>query len=265
VVAAENFYGDVAAQIGGSHVTVTSILSDPSQDPHLYESSVDNAKAVGAAQLVIKNGLGYDAFMDKLLAASPRSGRQVIDVGTLVGAPSDGNPHVWYDPTAMPKVAQAIANALASIDPANKAAFDANLQTFAGSLKPLQDEIAAIKAAHAGAKVLPTEPVFDDMAEALGLDVVDKDGAFQRAVEDGNDPPAQAVTSFRQQLTSRAIKVLIYNSQAVTPITTDMQNTARQNGVAVVGISETEPAGKTFQQWQLEQLQALDKALGGQP
>ncbi|HEX6513424.1 MAG TPA: zinc ABC transporter substrate-binding protein [Chloroflexota bacterium] len=263
VVAAENFYGDVVTQVGGRHVKVTSILSDPTVDPHLYESSVENAKAIAAAKLVIVNGVGYDAFMDKLLAASPQQSRTVIDVGKLVGAAQDANPHLWYDPKTMPKVAQAIADSLSKLDPSNKSDFDAAVQKFNASLQPLQQQVAAIKSKDAGAKVLPTEPVFDYMADALGLDVVDKEGKFQKAVEEGNDPPADAVAQFRQQLTSRAIKALIYNAQTVTPITTQMQNTAKQNQVPVVGVTETEPPGKTFQQWQMDQLQELQKALQG--
>lgn len=261
VVAAENFYGDVVSQIGGARVNVTSILSDPSVDPHLYESSVDNAKAVGAASLVVKNGAGYDAFMDKLLSSSPRQDRVVVDVAQLMGTPNDANPHVWYDPGTMPKFAQSVADRLSQLDPSGKPDFDAGLQKFNGSLKPVQDRVASFKPKHAGGKVLPTEPVFDYMATALGLEIVDKDGAFQKAVEDGNDPPAEAVARFRQQLASRTVNALISNSQANTPITTQMQAFAKQNNVPVVGISETEPPGKTYQQWMLDQLDELDKAL----
>jgi zinc/manganese transport system substrate-binding protein len=261
IVAGENFYGDLATQLGGSHVRVTSILSDPSVDPHLYESNVDNAKAVGAASLVIKNGMGYDAFMDKLLAASPRPARIVIDVGQAMGAQDGANPHLWYKPDTMPRLAQVLTDRLSQLDPANSADFNAGLQRFNTSLKPLQDRIATMKAKDAGLKVLPTEPVFDYTADALGLEVVDKEGAFQRAVEEGNDPPADAVGKFRQQLASHAIKALIYNSQAVTPITSQMQNTAKQNNVPVVGVTETEPPGKNYQQWMLDQLDQLQRAL----
>src|SRR5581483_3088685 len=153
VVAAENFYGDVASQIGGQHVKVTSILSDPSIDPHLYESNVDNAKAIANARLVIKNGVGYDAFMDKLLAASPQQGRLVVDAPKLTGAADDANPHLWYDPKTMPLVAQAIADDLGQLDPADRADFDAAVHSFDASLKPLQDQIAAIRAKHAGVRL----------------------------------------------------------------------------------------------------------------
>jgi zinc/manganese transport system substrate-binding protein len=216
---------------------------------------------VSAAKLVVKNGVGYDAFIDKLLAASPRPDRQVIDAGRLTNTPDGANPHLWYDPSTMPRLAQAVAGGLSKLDPAGASVYEAGLRKFMESLTPLQDEIAAVRSKHAGANVLPTEPVFDYMAEALGLNVVDREGRFQKAIEEGNDPPADAVAGFRRQLTSRTIKALIYNAQAVTPMTTQMQDLARQNGVAVVGVSETEPPGKTYQQWQLEQVQALRKAL----
>jgi len=261
IVAAENFYGDVATQIGGNRVTVVSILKDPNVDPHEYESNVDDAKAIGSAQIVIKNGLGYDAFIDKLLAASPRPNRIVIDVGQLTGHQEGDNPHVWYQLATMPKVAQKLSQTLSQLDPADAAYFNGRLQSFDASEKAVADQVAAMKAKERGMKVLPTEPVFNYMAEEIGLDVVDKEGDFQRAVENGNDPPALAVATFRQQITSHAIKALIYNSQAVTPMTSQMQDLARQNHVPVVAVSETEPEGVTYQQWMLSQLRVLQQAL----
>ncbi len=263
VVAAEGFYGELAQQIGGQYVSVYSMLNDPNADPHEYEPTVSDAKAIASAQVVVENGLGYDAFVNQLLTASPRPSRVVIDVGQLTGHKEGDNPHVWYDPATMPRVAQELASTFARLDPAHSGAFNANLQAFQTSEKVVNDEIAALKARYQGTKVLVTEPVFDYMAEALGLDVVDLNGAFPRAVEEGNDPPASAVADFRQQLTSRAVSALIVNGQTVTPITTQMQDLARQSGVPVVVVTETEPKGKNYQQWMLDQLQSLGKALGG--
>ena len=261
VVAAENFYGDVAAQVGGDRVRVVSILSDPSRDPHEYESNADDARAVANANVVVKNGLGYDAFVDKLMSASPRSNRIVVDVGQLTGREDGDNPHQWYDPATMPKVARRLAETYAQLDPANRDYFDTRLQAFMLAEKAVDDRIDAIKAKHRGVRVLATEPVFDPMSAALGLEVVDKDGPFQRAVEQGNDPPASAVARFRQELTTGGVKLFIYNSQAVTPITTEMRSLAEQNGVAIVAVSETQPAGKTYQQWMLDQLKTVEQAL----
>ncbi|HEX5414664.1 MAG TPA: zinc ABC transporter substrate-binding protein [Chloroflexota bacterium] len=263
VVAAENFYGDLATQIGGDRVEVVSLLSDPNTDPHAYESNAEAARAVANARLVIKNGLGYDAFVDKLLAASPRPNRVVIDVGTLTGHQEGDNPHIWYDPKTMPRVADQLAATLTQLAPNGKASFAARLQAFAIAEKPVDERIGTIRAKYQGASVLATEPGFTYLAEALGLTIVDRDGAFQRAVEAGNDPPASAVARFRNLLTTRAVRVLIYNRQAITPITTQMEDLARQNGIPVVAVTETEPPDKTYQQWLLDELATLHQALGG--
>lgn len=263
VVAGENFYGDLATQIGGDRVTVRSILSDPNADPHEYETNADDAKAVADAQVVVKNGLGYDAFIDKLLAASPRPHRIVIDVGELTGHRQGDNPHVWYDPTTMPRVAHRLADILTQLDPADTEYFAGRLQAFNASEKAVSDRVSSLRAKYQGARVLPTEPVFDYMAAALGLEIVDREGAFQKAVEEGNDPPAAAVARFRDQLASHQIKALIYNKQAVTPITTQMRAIAQLNQVAAVPVSETEPSGKTYQEWMLDELTLLQPALGG--
>jgi zinc/manganese transport system substrate-binding protein len=261
IVAAENVYGDLARQIGGDRVAVTSILKDPTVDPHEYDSTVADAKAVAGARIVIKNGLGYDAFVDRLLAASPRPDRVVIDVGHLTGHRDGDNPHLWYDPATMPRVARSLADTLSRLDPSDAGYFARRLQEFQASEAAVDDRIAAIRARHAGTRVLATEPVLDYLTEALGLVIVDRDGAFQRAVEAGNDPPAAAVVAFREQITTRAVKVLIYNRQTVTPVTTQMLALARQTGIAVVPVSETEPEGMTYQQWMLDQLSRLDQAL----
>lgn len=263
VVAAENFYGDLATQIGGDRVTVVSILRDPNADPHEYESNADDAKAIANARVVVVNDLGYDAFVEKLMSASPRPNRIVLDAGQIAGRHQGDNPHVWYDPTTMPKLARRLADVLSQIDPAGAPYFAGRLQAFDAAEKPVDDRVAAMRARFKSTRVLVTEPVFDDMAVALGLDVVDHNGAFPKAVEDGNDPPAAAVAQFQQQLASGTIKALIYNRQTVTPITTQMQDLAARNRVPAVPVSETEPAGKTYQQWMLDELTAVQHALGG--
>lgn len=262
VVAAENFYGDLATQIGGDRVHVVAILSDPNADPHEYESNAADAKAIANAQIVIKNGLGYDAFIDHLMSASPRPNRVVLDAGEITGHRQGDNPHVWYDPKTMPEVARRLADALAQIDPAHRDYFAARLQAFDSKEKAVDDKISAMRSKYQGTRVLMTEPVFDYMATALGLAIVDQQGAFQRAVEEGNDPAAAAVAQFRNELASHVVRVLIYNDQTVTPITTQMQDVAKQNGVPVVPVSETEPAGKTYQEWMLSELSTLQQALG---
>ena len=264
VVAAENFYGDIVGQIGGDRVAVTSIIVDPSVDPHEYEVSAKDGAAVANARLVIQNGLGYDSFMTRLLKASPSRDRKSIVVGSLMGRKDGDNPHVWYDPATMPRLAQVVADALVELDPAHAPSYRGWLRAFTVSMKRLNDEVARLKARYAGTAVGATEPVFGYMADALGLNVLTP-RAFQKAIEEGEEPPAAAVAQMDDQLRTHRVKALFYNMQAVTPITTKVRERAKQLGIPVVGVTETEPPGKIYQQWMLGQLAQLDSALGGQP
>ena len=264
VLGVENFYADVAGQVGAGKVRVDSILSDPSVDPHVYESSVDDAKLVAQADVVIENGAGYDAFVDKLLAASPRADRIVINVAQLTGHHDGDNPHLWYDTlNTMPPLARALAHALSQKDPADQSAFASGAQAFVDALEPIRTLQATIGQKYPGAPVLATEPLWNYGAAAAGLSMLDADGPFQKATEDGNDPPASAVVKFRTQLTSRTARLLVVNAQAESPTSQQMQALARQSGVPVVSMSETEPANTTYQQWMAGQLQAVLQALGG--
>jgi zinc/manganese transport system substrate-binding protein len=261
VTGAENFYADLLHQLGGSKLKIYSFLSDPSADPHQYESNSSNARAVADSRLVIENGLGYDTFMQKLLAASPKSDRVVINVQDLVGAGEGANPHLWYDPTVMPRVARVAAEALARIDPGNAKRYSANLATFNASLKPINDEVASLKQRYAGAPIAFTEPVFAYMSDAIGL-TVKSPPEFMKAVEEGNDPPAGAVAQEQDLITGPQVKTLMYNSQTVTKVTSNIKDLAVKNRVPVVGVAETTPPGKSFQDWQLSTLKELETALG---
>ena len=259
VVAAENFYGDVATQIGGSHVAVTSILSNPDQDPHLFEASPKTARALQHAQVVIYNGADYDPWMGKLLDASKQAKRTTIVVAELVGKKAGDNPHLWYDPATMPAAARAIAAELGRADPANKADYDANLQKFVASLKPIDDKVAALRTQYKGVPVTATEPVFGYMSDAIGLDM--RNQRFQLATMNDTEASAQDVAAFENDLRKKQVRVLIYNSQAEAPMTKRLLKIARDGGVPSVSVTETQPAGKTFQQWMAGQLDALAAAL----
>ncbi|MCA8383706.1 metal ABC transporter solute-binding protein [Burkholderia cenocepacia] len=259
VVAAENFYGDVASQIGGRHVAVTSILSNPDQDPHLFEASPKTARALQHAQVVIYNGADYDPWMGKLLGASKQAKRATIVVADLVGKKAGDNPHLWYDPATMPTAARAIAAELGRADPANKAEYEANLQKFVASLKLVDDKIAALRAKYKGVPVTATEPVFGYMSDAIGLDM--RNQRFQLATMNDTEASAQDVAAFEGDLRKKQVRVLIYNSQAEEPMTKRMLKIARDGGVPTVSVTETQPAGKTFQQWMGGQLDALGNAL----
>ena len=261
VVAAENFYGDVARQIGGNHVAVTSILSNPDADPHLFETSPSTVRQIAAAQIVIYNGADYDPWMAKALAASPAASRAVIVAADLVYKKPGDNPHIWYDPPTMPAVATALAAALGTADPAHKDDYAARLKTFLASLAPLNEKIAALRAKYAGSPVTATEPVFGYMAAALGLKMHDED--FQRAVMNDTEPSPHEFAHFESALKSRAVRLLFYNKQASDNLVQHLLDIARTARIPVVGVTETEPSGQPYQAWMMSELDATAAALAG--
>ena len=262
IVAAENFYGNMAQQIAGSEASVSSILSNPNQDPHDFEASPSTARLIADARLVIYNGADYDPWIESLLKASKSADRQTIVAAELTGRKSGDNPHLWYDPATMPKVATALAGALERIDPTHAAEYEARLKAYLASFRPLADEIAQLRQKYGAIDVTATEPVFGYMAAALGFRM--RNQSFQIAVMNGTEPSASDVAAFESDLKNRRVKVLFYNSQVTDDLTSRLQSMAREAKVPVVGVSETQPAGVDFQQWMLDQLVALDKALAGE-
>ena len=261
IVAAENFYGDVARQIGGSHVAVTSILSNPDEDPHLFETSPSTAKAIEAADIVVYNGADYDPWMDKLLSASKQGDRATIVAAALAGAKSGDNPHLWYEPETLPRVAAALAARLEARDPADAAEYKANLAAFQKSFAPIKEEIAAIRAKHEGLSVTATEPVFGYMAKALGFTMLNE--PFQVSVMNNAEPSASQVAGFEDSLRSGKAKVLFYNSQVTDKTTSRLKAMAAAAGIPVIGVTETEPRDVKVQAWFGGQLGEIRKALAG--
>ncbi|AXF15382.1 metal ABC transporter solute-binding protein [Paraburkholderia caledonica] len=259
VVAAENFYGDVVQQLGGERIDVTSILSNPDQDPHLFEASPKTARALQHASIVVYNGADYDPWMVKLLAASKGTKRATIVAADLTGKKSGDNPHLWYDPSTMPKVARAVNEALVAADPAHKSAYDANLAKFLDSLKPVEAKVAELHARYAGTAVTATEPVFGYMSDAIGLSM--RNMRFQLAAMNDTEASASDIAAFERDLREKRVRLLIYNSQATEALTKRMLKLAQQSKVPTMSVTETEPAGKTYQTWMLSQLDALGAAL----
>ncbi len=240
---------------------VVSILTNPDQDPHLFEANASTAREISTAGIVILNGADYDPWMGKLLAASRSTKRETIEVAKLVHKKAGDNPHLWYDPGTMPAFAKALAASLAKRDPVHAADYETRLALFVASLKPIDDEIAALHRDYAGAPVTATEPVFGYMAAAIGLKM--RNERFQLAVMNDTEPSASAIAAFQKDLRTRAVKVLLYNSQATEELTQKMRDLATQSAVPVVGVTETEPPGTKFQDWMLGQLKALRTGLSG--
>jgi len=261
VVAAENVYGNIASQIGGPHVSVTSLLTSPNADPHLFEPGTSSALAVSGAKVVLQNGLGYDAFMTRLENSSPSKSRSVVTMADVLGVHGKaGNPHLWYDVPRLDGIAGAISGAFVRADPSHAVAYRRGLKRFERSLAPLRGEVAAIRTRFHGTPLAYTEPVPGYLVAAAGLRNLAPD-SFTRPIEQGVEPSPSAVAAMNDLVAKRRIRLLLYNAQAVSPITAQLRNAAQKAGIPVVAMRETLPANLSFQQWQLAQARALAAAL----
>ncbi len=261
VVASTNVYGNIARQLGGRDAIVTSVLSDPSADPHLFEPGTRVGLEVAQANIVVQNGVGYDAFMQRLEAASPAHSRTVVTIGDVLGVHgADANPHLWYDVPRLPTIAAAIERSFTTADPRHARAYRLRLNRFDASLAPLRQAVAEIARQFAGVAVAYTEPVPGYLLAAAGLRNI-APPAFTRAIEDGTEPAPAAVAAMTHLMTDRKVRVLLYNDQTVSPITSRVRSAARAAGVPVIGVSETLPPHTTFQAWQVAQVETLRAAL----
>ncbi len=263
-VGAENEYADVIQQVGGRYVQVSAIMSNPDADPHAFEASPATGRLVNAARLVVQNGLGYDTFMDTIETAVPDSSRKVIVVQKLLGLPdSTPDPHLWYDPATMPKVASAIAESLAALQPKHAAYFKANAAAFTSSLQTWINAIGSFKQRYPGTPVATTEPVADYLLQALGAGNKTP-WAFQADVMNGTDPSAQDVAAQRALFTEHKVKVFVCNQQVTDSLTESFISLARASGIPVVGVYETMPEpGYHYQSWMLAEVRDLQKAVAG--
>jgi len=261
-IGTENEYANVLGQIGGRYVHVSSILNNPNTDPHTFESSPSVAQQVSSAQLIVRNGVGYDTFMNKIESASPNPKRKVIVVQNVLGLPTDTpNPHLWYAPRTMPAVAKVMAADLSALQPSHAAYFKANLAKFIASLAPLHQAIAAFKARYAGTTVATTEPVADYLLQAMGMNNLTP-FAFQADIMNGVDPAPEDITLENGFFTRHQVKVFCYNQQVVDSLTASIRETALRAGVPVVGVYETMPTpGYDFQSWMMAEVNAIEKAV----
>jgi zinc/manganese transport system substrate-binding protein len=260
-VGVENEYANVIGQIGGEYVTVSAIESNPDTDPHAFEASPAVAREITAAQIVVRNGVGYDGWAQKILAANPSTKRQVIVVQNLFHLPEDTpNPHLWYKPETMPGVAKAVARCLTQLEPAHAAYFAANVRKFDASLKPWYQSIASFKAKFGGTPVAVTEPVADYMLQATGCHIKTP-WKLQAAIMNGTDPAPQNVSIQNHLFKAHQIKVFLYNQQVTDSLTASFLNNAKAARIPVVGVYETMPTGYTYQSWMLAEVHALRAAV----
>lgn len=261
IVAAENFWGSLVSQLGGTHVQVLSIVTDPNADPHEYESNTADAQAIANARYVIVDGAGYDDWALLLISASNNPNQKVLNVANLLGKKHGDNPHFWYYPLYVNETVHQMYSDLVSLDPADAAYYKQQYVNLNASLGVYNERIDEIRQHFAGTEVASTESIFEYTANATGLDLVSPP-AFMEAVSEGNDPPAQSVAQFTQQLKSGNVRVLVYNKQTVTPIAQSMETLATEHNVTVVAITETiQPSNVLFQVWMNAELISLQNAL----
>jgi zinc/manganese transport system substrate-binding protein len=262
VVAAENFWGSIAGQLGGSRVQVQSVIVNPSTDPHSYEPTSKDARTIAGARLAIVNGVGYDNWARRLLDASPASGRTVLDIGDLLGLREGENPHRWYYPADVRAVVARITADYQKLDPANAGYFAGRRREFEGTGLARYDELRAqISSRYAGVPVGYSESIFQGLGEAEGLRLLTPHG-FVKAIAEGTEVTAEDKRTVDRQAEDREIKVWVFNSQNVTPDVQRVSATARAKGIPIATVTETlSPASDSFQQWQVAELEGLAAAL----
>jgi len=262
VAASINAWGSILTQLGGGHVHATSIIPSPDTDPHDYEATPADARTIAGARLFVENGIGYDSWAAKAVAANPDSGRTVLDVGKLVGVPAGGNPHRWYSPSDVDKVADTITADLKKADPDDAGYFDQQRTAFdTTGLATYHKLINDIKTKYAGTPVGASESIFAPLSDALGLKLLTPP-SFLKAISEGTDPSPADKSTIDGQITDKKIKVYVFNSQNSTPDVSAQVKAAKKAGIQVSTVTETlSPAGVSFQAWQSAQLQTLADAL----
>ena len=259
VVAAENVYGDLATQIGGSYVAVTNCIGSQKENPHLFQPDDKTLKAIEAADLIIMNGIGYDSWMKDLVEKAKISRKKVIVIAELMKRKNSDNPHIWYYPNAMIQLAEVLVEKFSTLKMTQKETFEQNYALFKGDSQKLLNLIAMMKEKHKGKNVIATEPIFNYMAYLLQLKM--QGHAFQLSIMNGKEPSETDVADFKNALVNKKVSLLICNTQVTTETTEKMKRIAKQAGIPIVAVSETEPSDKEYVDWMLEQLRSVDRAL----
>jgi zinc/manganese transport system substrate-binding protein len=263
VVAAEDFWGSIAEQLGGEKVDVTNIITNPAADPHDYEPTSEDAKTLAGAEMSIVNGIGYDEWASKLLAASPDENRTELTVGEVLGLSDGDNPHQWYSPESVHKVIDQIVADYKEALPGNDSYFDQQKEAFeTKGLAEYNELIEGIKAKYSGTPVGASESIFEPLAPSLGLKLITPKG-FMDGIAEGTEPTPQEKATADEQLKDRQIKVWVFNSQNATPDVKRLNEEAEAAGIPIATVTETmTPEGASFEEWMVRELKGIEKALG---
>lgn len=259
VVAAENTYGEVAKELGGPYVYVTSIINNPSQDPHLFTTTPSTSIAVSKADIVIYNGLDYDPWINPLLRLTDHKKQHTINISKIVQANPGDNPHLWYSPTTMPQFAKYYTKLLIELDPVHKKYYEKQLAQFNIEYQKIYQKIAQIKKRFQHTAIISTEPLFNYMAESIGLKMHAE--SFQLKIMNSATPSISEMKSFENDLRFQKIRVIIYNDQVMTSLSTHILSIAKKEKIPAIGLSEMILPNMTYIQWMIKSLDELEKAL----
>lgn len=262
VVSAENFWGSIAAQLAGNRAATQSIIVNPDTDPHDYQPTASDARTMAVAKVAIVNGIGYDNWASHLLDANPSDGRVVLDVGDLLGLKEGDNPHQWYSPASVRRVADAITANYIKVDPGDAAYFNARKRRFETSALARYNAVRAeIRRRFAGVPVGYSESIFQPLGASLGLELATPYG-FAKAISEGTEVSAKDKQTVERLLRNHLIKVWVFNSQNLTPEIKQLNSIATAEHIPIATVTETlSPATLNFEQWQVVQLEALIAAL----
>jgi zinc/manganese transport system substrate-binding protein len=255
IVASTNVYGDIAAEIGGDRVAVTSIVDDPAQDPHSVEGNARVQLALSRADIVIMNSGGYDDWMETMLDGLDHRPK-VISVTGVSGYDTSGefNEHLWYDFGSINRLGAVLQERIGELGVAW-----ADTE-FAQGLAELKAREVALAERVADAGVAITEPVPLYLLTASGFHNVTP-GAFSEAIEEGTDVPPTALRDTLALFESGEATLLVYNAQTTSPETEQVKQAALAAGVPVVPVTETLPAGLHYLEWMSQNLDAIEAAL----
>ncbi|HAT54755.1 MAG TPA: metal ABC transporter substrate-binding protein [Lactobacillus sp.] len=258
VVTSVDFYGSVAKAVLGQHGTVTSIINSPSVDPHDFEPTTKDGIAVSKANFILYNGIDYDGWMKKLSKSNGNHNQTTVRVGEdVLGKKTGANEHVWYQPKTMPKLANYLAKKFGHQAPQYRKQYAANAKKYIASLKPLQAQVAKLRAHSKGQHVDVSEPVFDYTLDALGYKR--NNSKFELAVENGTDPSPKSIKTMQADITHHRIAFFVNNSQASDKTVSAMVDLAKKHHVPVLNVTETLPKGQTYKSWMMKQYHALAK------
>jgi zinc/manganese transport system substrate-binding protein len=262
VVAAENFWGSIAAQLAGDRASVTSIVVNPDTDPHSYEPTAQDARTMAGASMAIVNGVGYDSWAPRLLQASPLSGRIVLNVGELLGLREGENPHQWYSPSSVRRVVDRIVADYDRLEPRAATYFAQRKRTFETRDLARYDALRQkIRATYAGVAVGYSESIFQPLGEDLGLRLLTP-YSFAKAISEGTELTARDKQTADTQARERLIKIWVFNSQNVTPDVQRVNDVVRRQGIPIATVTETlAPPTDSFEQWQVAELEGILRAL----